>query len=166
MNILAGFAFTDEFAVVIFLAMAGSMGAVNMALLFYVRGLFRVHGVTHLPFLLVFIVVSILRLATDALGSPITFESNPDAYVYLIICTATFGGCFLFDTADAFKVAQGETYIMGSRAAAQAGASGLSVVIVADDLYRSEPSIHAAPGAEPAMMTTSAIDAAATASHA
>lgn len=87
------------------------------------RGLTRLLGLAHLIPWIPLLVYLVLRLTTTSVGPRIAFAGAPLYTSYLITLTAAVGVCLALDVLDVVRWLRGERYVLGSPAAAEAGAS-------------------------------------------
>lgn len=87
------------------------------------RGLTRLLGLAHLIPWIPLLVYLVLRLTTSSAGPRITAAEAPFYTSYLIVLTAAVGVCLALDVLDVVRWFRGERYVLGSPAAAAAGAS-------------------------------------------
>ena len=92
------------------------------------RGLTRLSGLIHLPWV-PFTVYLALRLFTHTLGPPITLESDGIYYYgWLQVVFWSTSICLAFDVMDVLRWLAGERFVLGTPAAAAAGASKLAPI--------------------------------------
>lgn len=117
-------------------ALMVGVGSVNVPLLFYNGGFFRLHAASHLPFLVAYEVVMWLWIAGGTGPIPDFSDEKLAVQILGIVCLTIFTVCFLFDIYDAYMYfGCGHTYTMGSARAFQAGASLRSVALERADLW-------------------------------
>lgn len=90
------------------------------------RGLTRLSGLIHLPWV-PFVVYLGFRLYSDT-GSSLSIEADGLYYIWLVTIFWSTVVCLLLDAADVVRWIAGERYVLGTPAAAAAGASKLAPV--------------------------------------
>lgn len=101
-------------------------GILILAMALKLRGLARILGVAHLlPWLPLLGYVE-LRLASDIAGPQIHLAQQPLLFTWALTLWVTVAVCLAFDAIDVFRWFRGERYILGSEAAAAAGASSVA----------------------------------------
>jgi hypothetical protein len=90
------------------------------------RGLTRLLGLGHLLPWTPLLIYLALRLCGDAAGPRIHFSDDPWIFGYVSVLISAVIVCLVFDVYDAYRWIRGERYVMGSKEAAERGASRLS----------------------------------------
>lgn len=105
-----------------------AIGPIVGAMIIKQRGLSRLSGLIHIPWLIFSIYLG-LRLYSGALGPAVTANAEEPLYVVwlYVVFWSTFV-CILLDIFDVGRWFAGEKYILGTPAAHSAGASKLSTV--------------------------------------
>lgn len=89
------------------------------------RGLTRLSGLIHLPWI-PFAVYLGFRLFSDELGPRLSLESDGVFYGWLILVFWSTVICLILDVVDVMRWLAGQRYVLGTPAAAAAGASKLA----------------------------------------
>ena len=89
------------------------------------RGLTRVSGLIHLPWAPFALYLGV-RLFSNALGPPLSWRSDAIYYLWLHVVFSSTCICLAFDAWDLMRWRRGERFVLGTPAAAAAGASKLA----------------------------------------
>jgi hypothetical protein len=88
------------------------------------KGLSRVLGVAHIVPWTALLAYILLRLSVDGpLGTRIGPDNDPAFFAYLIVLWAALAFCLFFDYFDLYRWLRGERFLLGSKEAAESGAS-------------------------------------------
>lgn len=104
-----------------------AVGPMIAAMIACQRGLTRLSGLIHLPWV-PFSVYLGLRLYSDALGPALSPASDPVYFAWVQVLFVATLLCLLLDAVDVLRWLSGERYVLGTPAAAAAGASKLAPV--------------------------------------
>jgi len=102
-----------------------AVGPFVIALVSRQRGLTRLTGLIHLPWVPLLVYLW-LRLFTDGLGPAPTPAGDPLYYFWIQLVFWSTLVCVALDIVDVMRWLAGERYVLGSPAAAAAGASKLA----------------------------------------
>jgi hypothetical protein len=91
------------------------------------RGLSRILGLAHIvPWTPLFLYLCVRLFAGSPVGPQIVYSERPLIHAYLSVLAGAVAACLTFDYYDVVRWFRGERYLMGSHAAFERGASGLS----------------------------------------
>jgi len=105
------------------LAAYAASGPLLAVLMWRQRGLTRFLGVAHLIPWLPLLIYLLLRLTTELAGAQISVATSPALAAYLWVLVVAITLCLLWDAYDVVRYLRGQRFVLGSAAAAAAGAS-------------------------------------------
>jgi hypothetical protein len=120
---LTAFAFSRDPIAFWTLAAYVASGPLLLAMMRAQGGLTRLLGVAHLVPWLPLVAYLGARLGTAAAGPRIVPAADPGLFAYVVVLLASVGVCLAFDVWDVVRWMRGERFVLGSRAAHEAGAS-------------------------------------------
>ena len=89
-------------------------------------GLVRLLGVGHLIPWIPLLIYLELRLFGDEVGPQIIFTADSRLFIWAVTLWATLAICLVLDAYDVVRWFRGERFVLGTQAAADAGASKLA----------------------------------------
>jgi hypothetical protein len=120
---LAAFAFGYDPLAFWTLAAYGASGPLLVLMMRAQGGLTRLLGIAHLIPWVPLVAYLCGRLGTAALGPRLAPATDPGLFAYAVVLLAVVVVCLAFDVWDVVRWARGERFVLGSRAAYEAGAS-------------------------------------------